>query len=168
MIARSTRAGAVVAALATLGTVASEAHAQEYLPAASAHVATGVEGAGGGLRRARTRLRLGLELRIDEAPDDALALAGLVDVEPRAAFGAELRYMRSLSSLVAIGAGPIAYFAPGTLLGASAGVEVRPRIGKKTFLLAGPEATVFAFGSDLPNNTVLWQALMQVGVRADF
>lgn len=145
----------------------ASASAQEYLPAGAAYVASGIEGAGSGFQRARTRLRIGGELRVDEAPDEAIFAAVLVDIEPKTAFGGELRYVHTLGSHVAVGAGAIAYLAPGLLLGPTAGLEVRVPLTSKTFLVAGPEAAVFALGSDLPDGVVIWQALFQIGFRAD-
>src|SRR5438477_9085117 len=92
--------------------VPKAASAQEYLPAASAHIASGLEGGGRGFGRARTRLRMALELRVDEAPENALVGAGIFDIEPHTAFGGELRYVRTVSPLVAVGAGAIGYFVP--------------------------------------------------------
>lgn len=153
------------AALATA--VASPASAQEYLPAASGHVASGLEGAGRGFQRARTRIRLALELRIDEAPKDAFVGAVIADIEPHAAFGAELRYMRMLSTNIAVSGGAIGYFVPATLFGPSAGFEVRLPVGTKAQFVLGPEVAVFPLGSDLPDGSVIWQALLQGGFRVD-
>jgi hypothetical protein len=160
---RFASAAALALALAAPGV----AEAQQYLMSGSAHVATGGENGGYGVRRTRTRLRLALELRIDEVPDEGFSVAGLVDLEPRAGFGGELRWTHSLGKTFSIAAGGITYFVPGTLVGPCAGVEGRVPFGSKTFLVAGPEATVFVAGSDLPQNGVVWQALLQVGVRAD-
>jgi hypothetical protein len=145
----------------------SRAYAQEYLPAASAHIASGIEGGGRGFQRSRTRLRLALELRVDEAPENALVVGGIFDIEPHTSFGGELRYVRTVSPLVAVGAGAIGYFVPAILIGPCAGVEVRIPILKKTYFAVGPEVAVFAFGSDLPDRTVIWQALFQGGFRVD-
>ena len=158
-------------ALSVLGTVSlalpATASAQQYLPAASAQTAAGIEGGGRGFQRSRTRLRLALELRVDEQPENALVAAGIFDIEPRTAFGGELRYIRTITPLVAVGAGGIAYFVPALLFGPCAGVEVRVPILKKTYLALGPEVAVFALGNDLPDRTVIWQALFQVGFRVD-
>jgi len=143
------------------------AHAQQYLPAASFHGASGIEGGAGSFQRARTRLRFALELRIDESPEDALVGAAIVDVEPKSAFGGELRYLRTLTPRIAVSAGALGYFVPATLFGPSAGVEVRIPIGKKTSFAVGPEAAVLALGSDLPDGIVIWQALLQGGLRVD-
>jgi hypothetical protein len=156
-------------ALAALAAAArpSTAHAQEYLPAASAHVASGVEGGGRGFQRARTRLRMALELRVDEAPENAIVAAGILDLEPRTAFGFDVRYVRTVTPLVAVSGGAIGYLVPSLLLGPCAGVEVRIPIMKKTYLALGPELAVLALGSDLPDRTVIWQALFQAGFRVD-
>lgn len=143
------------------------AHAQQYLPAASAHVASGAEGGGRDFQRSRTRLRMALELRLDEAPENALVGAGILDIEPRTAAGGELRYVRTVTPVVAVSGGAISYFVPAILLGGCAGVEVRVPFAKKTYLALGPELTVFAFGTDLPDRTVIWQALFQAGFRVD-
>jgi len=51
-----------------------------------------------GLQRARTRLRLTLELRVDEEPENAISASSLVDLEPRAAAGFNLRHVRRSAS----------------------------------------------------------------------
>jgi hypothetical protein len=150
-----------------LGLADHPAAAQQYLPAASAQVASGVEGGGAVLQRARTRLRLGLELRVDEDPENGVSFAGLVDIEPRTALGAELRYVRLVSPGFAVSAGAIGYAVPGTLLGPCAGAEVRLPLSRSMSLAVGPDVTVFAFGSDLPDRIIVWQALFQAGLRVD-
>ena len=155
-----------VAAVLALALPAT-AHAQEYLPAASAHVASGVEGGGRDFQRARTRIRMAFELRIDEAPENAIVGAGILDIEPRTAFGAELRYVRSVTPALAVSGGAIGYLVPALLVGPCAGIEVRIPVAKKMYLTVGPELAVFAFGTDLPDRTVIWQALFQVGFRVD-
>ncbi len=156
--------GTVLAAALSLPSTAS---AQQYLPAASAHLASGVEGAGKDFQRARTRLRIALELRIDESPNDALVGAVLADIEPHTAVGGELRYLRLVSPRFAVSAGGIAYFVPGTLLGPCAGAELRFPVANKSYLAVGPDVNVFAIGGDLPDGIVIWQALLQVGFRLD-
>jgi len=163
----SARSFASAAVLAVSALVSTTAYAQQYLPAASAHAASGLEGGGRGFQRARTRVRVALELRIDEIPDEAIVVGGLVDVEPRTAFAAEVRYMHTISPRIAVGAGAIGYLVPATLVGPCAGLEARVPLAKKTFLTAGPDVAVFALGSDLPDRTVIWQALFQVGFRVD-
>jgi hypothetical protein len=147
--------------------VPSPAHAQQYLPAGSAYVGSGVEGGGRDFQRARTRLKLGLELRIDEDPENGISGAGVFDLEPRTAFGADLRYVRRIGPKFAVSAGGMGYFVPAILVGPCAGLEVRVPTFYKTYLALGPEVAVFAFGTDLPDRTVIWQALFQAGFRVD-
>jgi hypothetical protein len=145
----------------------SPAHAQQYLPAGEAYLGSGVEGGGRDFQRARTRLKLGLELRIDEDPDNGISGAGVFDIEPRTAFGADLRYVRRIGPKFAVSAGGMGYFVPAILVGPCAGLEVRVPTFYKTYLALGPEVAVFAFGSDLPDRTVIWQAIFQAGFRVD-
>jgi hypothetical protein len=153
---------------AALLTAPAAARAQQYQPSASAMVGSGVESGGYGARRARTRLRAALELRTDERPDEALVVAGDVDVEPKPGFGADVRYGRALGPTLTLSAGAIGYLVPGTLIGPCAGAEARLPMGKGAFAVVAPDVSVFVAGSDLPENTVVWQALFQVGLRASF
>jgi hypothetical protein len=163
------RAGLLVAiAAAALASGPRTAGAQELLVAGTAAVHSGIESSGKGLLRARTRLRVGAELRIDESPKDGIAFGAIVDLEPRAAFGADLRYVRVVSERIALNAGAIGYAAPGTLLGAVAGAEVRVKIGSSASIIVAPEVTVFFLGTDLPDNNIFWQGLLGGGVRVQF
>lgn len=156
----------VLVALAC-GSTAETASAQEYLPAATAQAASGLEGGGSGFSRARTRIRIGVELRVDESPENGVEAGGIFDLEPRTAFAGELRYVRTVTPKLAVSGGAIGYFVPALLFGPCAGAELRLPLMKKTALAVGPEFAVFALGTDLPDRTVIWQALVQVGVRFD-
>ncbi len=150
---------------------ANEAHAQKYMATGVAETASGIEGGGGynqALGRARTRARIGAELWIDESPADVLSTACLLDIEPRSAFGADARYTRRVGEKWAFGAGAIGYFMPAMLLGPVAAAEYRYTITKSFVLAAGPEANIFVLGGDLPDKTVVWQALFKVGVHVAF
>ena len=166
-MSRSPRLAALAAA-ALLAAAPRPAEAQELLVAGTAAAHSGIESSGKVLQRARTRLRVGAELRVDESPNDGIAFAALVDLEPRAAFGADLRYVRVVSERLALNAGAIGYAAPGTLLGAVAGVEVRFKVGKSAAIVVAPEVTVFFLGTDLPDNNIFWQGLFGGGIRVQF
>ncbi len=154
------------AALAASVAWAAPSRAQEYLPTATAQLASGIESGGKGVSRARTRMRVGVDLRIDEMPEDLLSAGLLLDMEPRAAVGADLRYGRMIGAFTLSG-GPAAYFVPGTLLGACASGTYRiPKTGRFA-LGVGPEATTYFIGSDLPDGRVMWQVLLQAGLRVD-
>ncbi len=143
------------------------ASAQELLLAGHMTASSGVESAGRGILRARTRVRVGAELRVDESPKDGIAFSGIVDLEPRAAVGGDIRYVRLLTSKLAFHAGAIGYAAPGTLLGAVAGLEVRVPLTKSVSFVAAPEVTVFFLGTDLPDVSIFWQGLVGGGIRVE-
>ena len=159
------------AVLAVALFASKQAHAQKYMATGVAETASGVEGGGGyqqALGRARTRARIGAELWIDESPADVLSTAFLLDIEPRSAFGADARYTRRVDDKWAFGVGAIGYIAPATLVGPVAAGEYRYTITKSFVLAAGPEANIFVLGGDLPDKTVVWQALFKVGLHVAF
>ena len=164
------RIGAFSAGFVILMAVTSSASAQRYVPAALFEGATGMEGGGGkngSFERAGTRLRAGADVHIDEEPDNAVGFAGIVDLEPRARFGADIRYIRVVEERFAISGGAIAYITPGTAIGPAATLEYRHPLSKSLWLSAGPEVNVFVVGIDVPDKTVIWQALLHVGLRVD-
>lgn len=161
---------AAVACTACIATNAGFAYAQQYVPSAIAQAASGIEGGGGragSIGRAPTRLRFGAELHIDEEPENAVAVAGLLDLEPTTAFGMDARYIRAFDQHYAVSIGAVGYFTPGLLVGPSAAFEARARLGRTVWLTGGPEVNVFVLGTDLPDKTVLWQTLLHIGVRID-
>ena len=133
--------------------------------------ASGVEGGGGragSMGRAHTRMRLGADLAVDETPEDVFGAAVLVAIEPRTAFGIDARYTRVVREKFAFSAGVIGFLQPNSLVGPVGAFEYRFPIGKSFLLTAGPELNVFVVGNDLPDRTVLWQALFHVGLRVSF
>ena len=160
-------ASAVALAIFASPTLAS---AQQYVAAGLLEAATGMEGGGGkdvSLVRAPTRLRLGADLHIDEDPTNGLGFAALVDVEPRARFGVDIRYIRTVGERFALSGGAIGYLTPGTAIGPAATLEYRHPLAKSLWLSAGPEVNVFVVGIDVPDKTVIWQALLHLGLRVD-
>lgn len=148
----------------------ADASAQKWVPSGVTQLSSGMEGGGGreqSLGRARTRARIGADLYVDESPDDVFGAAILLDAEPRTAFGVDGRYTRVVNKF-AFSGGVIAYLQPGTLVGPVAAVEYRHPLSKSFWITAGPEANVFVFGVDLPDKTILWQALFHVGARVAF
>ncbi len=129
---------------------------------------SGLEGGGGRAQtmgRAQTRMRIGAELFVDESPEDVFGGAVLVAVEPRTAFGIDGRYTRIVRERFAFSGGVLAYIQPGTLAGPLAAFEYRLPLSKSFVFTMGPEVNVLVLGSDLPDKTVLWQALFHVGFR---
>jgi hypothetical protein len=146
------------------------AAAQQYLLGSSGELATGLEGGGGGetaMHLARLRLRLGLDLRVDEFPADIYSVGLLLEVVPHSAFGIDARYMRRLGTRFEVNVGGIAFVAPESLIGPSVGFKYRFSLSPATQITVGPEANVFVIGSDLPDGTIVWQALIQAGFHAD-
>jgi len=166
------RAVAVAVAVCALTVSSTPASAQRLVLAANADAASGLEGGtylrGTGIRRARTTLRLGLDGSVDESPENAIAAALLVELEPHAALGAEVRVVRALFTNLSVEAGGIAYLAPQTLLGATAGFTYRVPLRANLWLTIGPSINGYFLGSDLPAGTVLWQALVRGGLRVRF
>jgi hypothetical protein len=148
----------------------SKAGAQQYLLGTSGELATGLEGGGGAetaMYLARLRLRLALDLRVDEFPADIYSVGLLLEVEPHSAFGIDARYMRRLGTRFEVNVGGIAFVAPESLIGPSAGLKYRFSLSSATQVTVGPEVNVFVIGSDLPDGTIVWQALIQAGIHAD-
>jgi hypothetical protein len=167
MSRRSFAAG--VTALLLLG-FAREASAQDLLLGASGSAAGGIQGGGAGLgvlERARSRLRLGIDARNSEEPKDIIGFGLLLEVELRGTVGADVRYFRMVDPHFYVDIGVMGYLFPSSLFGATAGLEYRHSLGTKTAFFAGPEVNVFAFGSDLPGGTILWQGLLQAGLHVD-
>jgi hypothetical protein len=167
------RAFALGAALTFASLVsARNASAQQFQPAAVAELSSGVEGGGSatsaGIRRARTTLRLGGELRLDEAPREAWGVAALIEVEPHTAFGADFTYAHALGQRFRVHAGAVVFVWPGTLIGPSIGLQMN--LMKPTAPLrfvVGPVVQAFVLGQDLPSDQVLVQGLLRFGLHAD-
>jgi hypothetical protein len=146
----------------------AEARAQQYLIGATGEVSSGMEGGGQlAMRRTRTRLRLGGDLRIDESPDDIFEFAVLAEVEPQSGFGGDIRYARMVGTHFMVDAGILGIFAPSSLYGVGAGLTYRLPITKSSQVTFGPEADFFFLGTDLPDNIMLWQLRFQAGFRVD-
>lgn len=162
-------AGVVVSLILSLAG-ARDARAQEYLLGGSGGVASGIEGGGGGyglMQRARTRLRIGVDARNNESPEDGIGAGLLLEIEPHTTVGADARYFRYLGPHFVVDIGLIGYLFPASILGATAGLEYRHPLGPKVSLAVGPEVNVFVFGSDLPSGTIIWQGLLQAGLHVD-
>ncbi len=148
-----------------------QANAQKWIATGVADLYGGIEGGGGAASstgRAQTRMRLGADLAIDESPEDVFGAAVLVAVEPRTAFGIDGRYTRVVRERFAVSGGAAVYLQPGSLAGPLAAFEYRHPLSKAFLLTLGPEVDVFVVGSDLPDRTVIWQALFKVGLRVSF
>jgi hypothetical protein len=164
--ARWAAAWAVAASLI----VARASEAQE-LPTidGSASISSGVEGGGkghaAGVGRARTTLRFGGEVGLGETLGPAIGAGLVLELEPRASVGADLSYVHLFSDRFALNIGGIAVLWPSTLYGATAGAELRFPIHRRISLTVGPSFQAFFAGDDLPDNNVIWQGLVHVGIH---
>lgn len=160
-------AAAVAFAFASLPLVAN---AQKYVAAGTFEASNGMEGGGGkesSLVRAPTRLRAGADLHVDEDPENVIGFAGIVDIEPRTKFGADIRYIRVVNEHFALSGGAVGYITPGTMVGPACSLEYRHPFASKLQLTAGPDLNVFVVGIDVPDKTVIWQAMLHLGLRVD-
>ena len=146
------------------------ADAQQLVVGGEAALAAGLAGGGSGatmIERARTRLRIGAEFWVDEFPKDIYGLGLILDIEPRASFGLDVRYMRRLGPKFEVSVGAIGYLMPATLIGPYASLSYRIPLSPVAAVTVGPELNIYVLGSDLPDGTVVWQGLLQVGIHAD-
>jgi hypothetical protein len=115
----------------------------------------------------RTRVRIAVDARVDESPQD-VAIVGLdAEVTPTAGIGADLRYGRILGDRVVLSAGILGILAPWSLYGACGVLEYRIPVAKGVQITLAPEADVFFLGTDLPDGTAIWQFRLNGGLRAD-
>ena len=105
---------------------------------------------------------------MDESPETAIAAALLVELEPHAALGADVRLVRTLFTHFTVEAGGTCYLAPTTLFGATAGFTYRVPIASNVWFTVGPSINGYFLGSDLPAGAVLWQGLLRGGLRVRF
>jgi len=156
--------------LLSLGWTA-DANAQRAVLAGAVDVMSGIEGGGSGyasgVRRARTTLRVGVEGYNDEFPKNIYTAAAIVELEPRASIGADLRYVRMFGDELALNIGAQAILAPKPLIGASFGAGYRLGLGDTWKLQVGPTINVYFLGADLPDKQVLWQGMLGAGVRLE-
>ncbi len=170
---RPLRAMATAGALALgLSCGAADAWAQRAVVAGAADAMSGVEGGGSGyaagVQQARTTLRLGAEGYVDEFPNDVFGAAAIIEIEPSASIGADVRYLRQLGESFALHIGAIGIIAPKHMIGATFGAAFRIALGDSFKLQVGPTANVYFLGADLPDDRVLWQGMIQGGVRVEF
>jgi len=159
---------ALSAAAAFLATLApSRADAQQYVIGADASVSTGAEGGGPffDIYRARTRLRLGADIHVDEFPDDLFELGLLAEIEPKSSIGADVRYARPFGPHFVLDAGALGIAVPRSLVGVCGGLTYRMPLSKAAQVTLGPEGDFYFVGTDLPGGTIVWEIRFVGGVR---
>ncbi len=113
-------------------------------------------------------MRLGADLWVDEWPNNIFGVAALVEIEPHASFGADIRYQRRVSDNFVFHAGALAVLAPKHMIGATFGAAYRIDLNEMLEINVGPQANVYFVGADLPDSQVLWQAVLNGGIRVQF
>jgi hypothetical protein len=161
----------IVTSVAALGSVAAAkpVAAQKYLFGVGAGASSGIEGGGpqGTMAMTRTRVRIAVDARIDESPQD-VALVGLdAEVTPTSGIGADLRYGRILGDRLVLSAGVLGILVPWSLYGTCGILEYRIHVANGAQITLAPEADVFFLGTDLPDGTAIWQFRLNGGIRVD-
>jgi hypothetical protein len=120
-------------------------------------------------QRARTRVMVPFTFRSDEDMGQAIAIVGLLEIEPKVSFGLEARYVRWLGKVVSGFVGIPAIIAPKSLVGVDAGVDFDIPFGNSgASIFIEPSIAAMPLGADLPGNHVLIWALLAAGVHAHF
>lgn len=146
--------------------------AQELMLGAHAGLGSGVElgDPGNGttaFRRARTRVVVGVDGRVDETPKNGLGAIVFAEVEPHFSLGAELRYKHFFNDTITGFAGGTGVIAPNTLFGGVAGLQIHiPFDDAGTTVFFEPSFSALPLGSDLPGDRIVMWGLLTVGVHA--
>jgi hypothetical protein len=163
--------GVIVLALTAALVLPETAHAQKLLLGGSLGYAGGVEGGDGGLgitafRRARSRVVIAVDGRIDEDPDQGIQIVGFVEVEPMASLGAEVRYLRWFNPNIAAFVGATGVIAPRNLLGADLGLQFHVPGRDHLGVFIEPSFSVLPLGTDMPSDRMLLWGLVSIGLHA--
>jgi hypothetical protein len=167
-----TRLGVSLATLLALVAFAPYARAQRLLLGGGVGLGTGLERSDALqdrlFRRARTRIIVPFDLRVDEDASQGIGLVGLFEVEPRVSLGAEVRYMRWMGSHFTGFVGVTSVLAPRSLVGVDVGIDFHIPFGKSGVgIFIEPSLAALPFGSDLPDDNVLLWGLIAVGLHAN-
>lgn len=155
-----------------LAVFAVPAQAQTLVTGGQLSLGSGLEAGDPGtgttaFQRARTRLAAGVDARVDEDLRQGVGIVAFAEIEPHVGLGAELRYLRWLSPYVVAYAGPTGVVAPHTLLGASAGVQLRLPVGPHLHVIFEPSFAALPLGTDLSGDKVLLWGLFSAGLHAN-
>lgn len=118
-----------------------------------------------GWQLARLRLNVGVDLRNEEDAVEGVGFRGFAELQRRGSIGAEVRYSRWLGRGFGAYVGVTGTFAPETLVGATAGATLLLPLGKKGGLFAEPSFSALPLGGDLPDHSVLFWALLTLGIN---
>jgi hypothetical protein len=164
----------VVSALLLLVYNPGTAKAEKLLVDGVVSASSGLEGADPGFgklewQRQRLLVKLGAEWSNSETFQQAIGVAGLLELERSGAFGAEVYYRQTLHKLLLGHAGLIGILRPESLFGVNAGVALQIDIGDTLGVFADVSAAAFPLGSDRPHGSavVIW-VTGGLGVRLHF
>lgn len=163
-LARFVQLAAAVCALAP----SRPASAQEWLPVGRLEVSDGIERGAFGTRTSRVTVRAGLDLAVDERPNEIFGGSLLFEVAPHSAVGLDLRYGRRLGQHFVVEALAVGFLFPETLFGVGGALTYRIPLGSAVSVAVGPELRAFLLGSDLPTKTPLLQGLLRGGIHVAF
>ncbi|HKQ70260.1 MAG TPA: hypothetical protein VJT73_13015 [Polyangiaceae bacterium] len=168
-----TRLRVILATVIALLTVTHNASAQRLMSGGGIGLGTGLERSDDLqdklFRRARTRIVVPFDFRIDEDMSQGIGVVALFEVEPHVSLGAELRYMRWLGRSFVGFAGVTSVIAPRSLLGVDVGADIYIPFGKSgVSLFIEPSLAALPLGSDLPQDRVLLWLLLSAGIHANF
>lgn len=151
--------------------LASGVSAQQWQLGGQVGVGTGLEGGDPGtgqtvFRRARTRLSLGLDGRVDERPALAYAALAFAEIEPHVSAGTQLRVMYRLGGRTVGFVGGVAALVPHTLVGGEFGLQLHiPTDSEGMTVFFEPSFAALPLGTDIAgDNVVLW-GLFNVGLH---
>lgn len=163
--------GTVALGLA-LALAAPCAFAADPVLGAVGEAGSGIEIGGGNgafqLQRARTQLRAGLELALDDKKLDSIRALVLGEIEPRPAVGFDVEWCHHLSRSLFLQGGVVGLIAPQSMFGVTAGARVQIPLGARARFTIGPQVAGFFFGTDVPDGTVVLHALFVAGVDVAF
>jgi len=164
----------VMAATVLVVTVAAwPAAAQQWQLGGQLGAGTGLEGGDPGtgetsFRRARTRIQVGLDARVDETPELGYGFLGFAEVEPHVGVGAELRLSRRFGSRASGFVGGIGVLAPHTLVGGSFGIQLLiPADSDSSSWFVEPAFAALPLGTDLPGDKVLFWGMLTMGIHVE-
>lgn len=155
-----------------LALVAPPASAIEPVLGAVGEAGSGVELGGGNgsllAQRARTQLRAGVELALDDRKIDAVRALVIGEIEPRPAVGFDVEWCHHLSKTLFLQAGVVGFIAPQSMFGVTAGMRIQIPMGTHVKLMFGPQLAGFFFGTDVPDGTVVIHGLLMAGIDVTF
>ncbi len=118
-------------------------------------------------RRARSRVVVPIDLRVDEDPNEAVGIVVFAEVEPRSGLGAELRYLHTFGRSFVGFVGATSVITPHTLAGVDFGFQLHLPVSGSASIYLEPSLSVIPFGTDLPSDRLILWGLLTLGCHAN-